>query len=156
MDPITNVIAREGPPTNDPVDRGGRTAFGISERANPEAWKDGKVTEEEARGIYEAKYVKGPRFDQVSDPHLQAQLIDFGVTSGPLVAIQKLQDILGVKPDGVLGPITLTALAKAQVDTVNNALVAARLRMICRIVQKNPSQVRFLYGWCDRALQWMV
>ena len=48
---IDNVIAAEGgsTATNDPADGGGRTQYGISERANPEAWADGKVTAEEAR-----------------------------------------------------------------------------------------------------------
>lgn len=156
MDFIDDIIKREGGLTNDPLDPGGRTDKGISARSNPEAWKDGKVTEEEARAIYEAKYFKGPGFDKVPDPTLQAQLTDFGVLSGPAVAIRNLQTILGCHPDGVLGPETLLALSTANLRVVNNHLVAARVRMICRLVQANPPQLRFLLGWADRSLQFLA
>jgi lysozyme family protein len=152
---IDQVILNEGgaTATNNPADRGGRTQFGISERANPQAWLDGKVTEDEARAIYEQKYLKGPGFDQIHDSRLQAQLVDYGVVSGPFVAIQKLQDALGLTTDGVLGPHTLAA-ANAN-PRANQALVKARVMMIARIVQKNPSQVQFLAGWLARALEFL-
>jgi lysozyme family protein len=154
-DTVGDVIKREGPDTNDSLDKGGRTSHGISEKANPEAWKDGKVTEAEARAIYEAKYVKAPHFDTVPDAHLRSHLIDFGVVSGPMIAIQKLQDILHVKADGILGPVTLDALSQQDAVKVNNQLVAARVRLIGRIVSRTVNQVRFLNGWLDRALQFL-
>ena len=156
-DVIGDVIKREGGSqvTNDPADGGGRTQYGISERANPKAWADGKVTEDDARAIYEAKYVKGPHFDLVQDDQLRAQLVDFGVNSGPGIAIQKLQEILRVDADGALGPQTLTALQQHRADDINNQLVAARIRMICRVVQKNPSQLKFLSGWASRSLDFL-
>ncbi len=154
-DVIGDIIKREGPPSNDPVDHGGPTAYGISQAANPDAWKNGPPTEAQARAIYESKYIKWPHFDQVTDPHLQAQLIDFGVNSGPGIAIQKLQAILGVGVDGVLGPQTLTALAAADPKVINNKLVVARVLMICKIVQKNPSPVKFILGGCDKALSFL-
>ena len=155
MDIIDEIIQREGPPSNDPLDNGGRTAWGISERGNPEAWKNGPPTYAEARVIYESKYVKGPGFDKIDDLPLRNQLIDFGVTSGPALAILKLQSILEVDPDGKLGPKTLAALLLWDGDRLNNALVAARVSMIGRIVTKNPSQLKFLRGWLIRALSFL-
>src|SRR3990167_7239755 len=78
---ITDVVRREGgeTATNDPNDAGGRTQYGIAERSNPDAWKDGVVTEAEAREIYLKKYVILPKFNLVQDPTLMSQLIDFGV-----------------------------------------------------------------------------
>lgn len=152
---IDDLLRREGAPTNDPTDRGGRTQFGISETSNPEAWQDGKVTEAEARAIYERKYLVGPGFDKIVFTPLREQLVDFGVTSGPQLAISNLQTTLGVNPDGILGPNTLSHIPQ---DTrrVNNELVAARIRMIGRLVQKNPSQLKFLSGWLNRALEFLV
>ena len=153
-DIIHDVLAREGDQeTNDPLDHGGRTKYGISERANPEAWADGHVTEEEAKHIYTQKYITGPGFDHVIDFHLRAQLVDFGVNSGPSIAIMKLQEILHVPIDGLLGPQTLDALALVHPEAVSNGLVAARVRMICRIVKRDPGQLKFLSGWIDRALE---
>ena len=153
---INDILKREGPPSNDPIDKGGATAFGISKVSNPEAWKNGPPTQEQARNIYIQKYVNGPGFHQIEDKQLQAQLVDFGVNSGPAVAIQKLQDILKVTVDGVLGPETLKVLKTLHPDDANNLLVAARIRMICKIVQRDPSQLKFLLGWCNRALEFSV
>lgn len=155
-DEISKVIKREGPETNDPVDKGGRTKYGISEATNPDLWKDGPPTEAQSRERYEQRYVKGPRFDQIKDSRLQAQLIDFGVNSGPMVAIKKLQEILHVPVDGILGPQTLVLANAGQSADTNNKLVAARVKMIGRIVQNNPSQLKFLSGWLNRALEFLV
>lgn len=152
---INDILKREGAATNDPLDKGGRTAFGISEKSNPEAWKDGKVTEDEARAIYEQKYVKGPKFDLITDPHLRAQLVDFGVTSGPQLVISKLQEILGVKVDGVIGAATLKAISAIHPEDLSNALVVTRVKMIGKIVVNNPSQLKFLNGWLNRALEFL-
>mgnify|MGYP001616203336 CR=1 FL=1 len=157
-DIITQIEVREGGAkvTNDPADPGWRTQWGISERSNPEAWKDGVVTEAEARAIYERKYVHGPGFSKVVDVALMAQLVDYGVNSGPAIAIQKVQEILHLDVDGILGPLSLKAINEADARSLNNKLVAARVRMIARIVQKRPEQLKYLYGLVDRALDFMV
>ncbi len=152
---IGDVIRREGGPTDDPQDKGGPTAWGISKVANPEAWKDGPPSEAEARAIYLRKYVQGPGFDKIEDKALQAQLVDFGVNSGPAIAIMKLQGILSVPMDGVLGPQTLAALTTLKAEEVNNLLVATRVKMVVSIAVKNPGQLRFLSGWVDRSLQFL-
>ena len=156
---INDVLKREGRSSNDPVDKGGATAFGISKVNNPDAWGTGPPTQEQARQIYMRKYVKAPGFDKIYDEQLQAQLVDFGVNSGPNIAIQKLQEILHVAVDGVLGEETLAAVKKvATTDSreLNNRLVAARIKMIGRIVSRDPSQVKFVNGWLDRALQFIL
>lgn len=154
------VAAREGgeKSTNDPRDTGGRTQWGVSEKSNPGAWADGKVTLDEAKEIFLDKYVTFPKFHLIPASHftLQQQIIDFGFNSGPQLAIQKLQALLKVDVDGVLGPATLTALTKADPRTLNNQLVVTRVMMIARIVVKDPSQVRFVVGLVDRALSFLV
>lgn len=161
MDDIINqVIKREGgdKATNRPNDPGGRTQYGISERSNPEAWKDGKVTEEEAREIYKRKYILSPGFDKIPPSHgrVQNQLIDYGVHSGPGIAIQKLQKALGTEIDGVLGPNTLAALVAAEPRQINNLLAVERLKMIARVVQKNPAQLTDLAGFINRATEFIL
>lgn len=157
---ISDVIEAEGGSkmTNDPDDKGGRTQYGISERANPQAWLDGKVTEEEAREIYLQKYVIWPKFHLIPASHaaLQKQLIDFGVPSGHYIAIQKLQKVLGLTEDGVIGPKTLAAVAASDPRAVNNAVVVERCLMFARICQKNPSQLKYLAGWLARGLSFLT
>lgn len=161
---ISEVILAEtgGKPnggyTNDPTDRGGRTQYGISERANPQAWLDGKVTEEEAKQIYLQKYVIWPKFNLIPASHaiVQKQLIDYGVPSGPMIAIQKLQRVLGLTEDGVIGSKTLAALVTRDPKDVNNRLVLERLLMNARICKKDPSQLKYIDGWNMRAISFFV
>lgn len=152
-DIINDVLIAEGGSqvTNDPLDVGGRTQWGISEKSNPEAWVDGKVTEAEARAIYEAKYAKP--FLGILDPKLLQQTIDFSVNSGPQLVIMKLQTIVGTEIDGILGPITIDAINNTA--GVNNKLVAERIKMIGRIIQKDQTQARFLVGWLQRSLEFL-
>jgi len=151
-DLIDEIILREGGDkvTNNPNDRGGRTKYGISERANPEAWADGDVSHSEAREIFERKYLTGPGFDKIKDRKLQDLLVDFGVTSGPQLSIMKLQEILKVKVDGVIGPKTLAAIDAHEPRRLVNKLALARIKMMGRIVKRDPSQLEFLNGWLNR------
>ena len=142
--------------TNDPADAGGRTQWGISERANPEAWADGQVTEQEARDIYERKYVRSPGFSNIHDFKLKHLLVDFGVNSGPTIAVKALQDAVGATPDGILGPDTLAKLDALDAKLVTNRVVDARLRLIGRIVSKDWKQAKFCGGWIGRALDFRV
>jgi lysozyme family protein len=155
-DIIKPILAHEGRKTNDRNDAGGRTDFGISERSNPDAWKDGKVTEEEAREIYAAKYIHAPRFHLVPYPLLRAELIDFGVHSGPHLAIQKIQEILNVEVDGVIGPQTLAAILMREERELVNLLMKSRIKMFGRLVQKRPTDLKFLSGWLNRALEYLI
>lgn len=156
---ITDVIQAEGgaTATNDPADAGGRTQYGISEKANPAAWADGVVAEKEAREIYLQKYVIGTGFFRIpsSHPKTQIQLIDWGVNSGPAIATKNLQEILKIKADGVFGAKTLEALINTADQAINNRLVAARVEMIGRVVQKNPTQLKWLTGWLKRAVSFI-
>ena len=159
---ITDILKREdstlsGVVTNDPSDRGGRTQFGLTQRYNPTEWADGKVTQDEAREAYWRKYVEAPGFHRIPDSHgaLRTQLIDFGANSGPRVAIQKLQMALGVTVDGDLGPKTLAAIEASDPLKLNNQLVAERVTMLVKLCQKEPSQLKWLGGWCNRALEFI-
>lgn len=158
-DIITQIELREGGAavTNDPLDGGGRTQFGISETANPEAWSDGQVTEQEARAIYMQKYVIHPGFSQLP-AILQPLCIDWGVISGPQLVIMRLQNLLDVEADGVLGPHTLAALPALPEGLIRltNKLVAERVKQVGKIVSKDPSQAKYVNGWLNRALEFLL
>lgn len=152
-DLISAILKAEGgsTATNDPSDGGGRTQYGISETSNPDAWADGVVTEAEARRIYYERYIKGPGFDKLDDPKLQHLMVDFAVTSGPSIAIQCLQRVVGADVDGRLGPRTLAKVVDfGDYRTITNRVVIERLRLVGRLVSKNRSQARFAAGWINR------
>ena len=149
---IDDLIEREGGPkeTNDSADKGGRTKYGISERANPEAWADGDVSLDEARTVYTRKYVVAPGFAQIMDPKVREAMVDFGVTSGPQLAIMKLQGLLKVEADGIMGPKTLAALELEEPRRLTNKIALERVKMAGRVVKKDPTQLKWLNGWLER------
>lgn len=149
---LDEIIKREGvKDTNNPNDSGGRTKFGISEKWHPEAWTNGPPTLEQAKTIYFDEYVVKPGFTKIQPEYLMAQLIDWGVNSGPTVAIQRFQKLLGVAQDGIIGPSTLQTLKLRNPETINNQLANERVLMLSRLVQKRPKDLEFLFGWVRRA-----
>jgi lysozyme family protein len=157
-DTIINAeLVREGlTTTNDPDDKGGLTVDGISQKANPDLFIHGHPTLGSVRLRFEQRYVEGPGFDHIINVPLRTQLIDFGINSGPMIAIQKLQEVLSVPVDGILGPKTLAAVTAHDPRVTNNALVAARIAMLSNIVARDPSQAKYLTGWVNRAKEFLV
>lgn len=152
MDLIDRIIAREGGDkvTNDPVDPGGLTKFGLSKRANPDL-DIANLTYDQAKGVYIDKYFLKPGFQQLPEI-LQEAVTDFGVHSGPQTAVRFLQKLCGVKQDGVLGPSTLEALAKLPVADVLQAYRRERVLFLAKQVVDAPAKAKYLLGWLNRAL----
>jgi lysozyme family protein len=70
------------------------------------------------------------------------------IHSGPN-AIRILQRIIGVKDDGIIGPITLNALASRPVSL--NEYADGRIKFYNSIVENNPDKKEFIKGWRARA-----
>lgn len=165
-DLVDEIIRREGGDieTNDPDDSGGRTKYGISERAHPEAWADGDVSYSEARNIYEKVYILAEHFNLISDLVLKHQVVDFGVPHGPNAAAKLLQQVIGVPTDGEIGTQTLQAIADYKagklfgVDVpgivlLNLAFRDARILYDDAIVKRRPKDLKFILGWHKRSLE---
>lgn len=164
-DIIMAVVRREGGFSHLAADRGGATRWGITQ-TTLSAWRGKAVTiadvqaltEIEAADIYQALYFTRPGINQLWEG-LQPVMLDFAVNSGPQVAIMALQEILGIKPDGIIGPFTVAAsFAHANSTGANpiTALTKWRVMMLGRIVRRDPSQLVFLAGWLSRALSFIA
>lgn len=153
---IDDVIRREGGLSNDPADPGGLTYKGLSKRANPDLFAHGLPSDQQVHDRYLQRYIVGPGFDKIEDERVKSLLVDWGVNSGPAIAILALQRLVGVPADGVLGPETLSAIHEVPVDLLLRHLVAERIKMIGRILVKNPSQSKFALGWLSRAVEWLA
>jgi lysozyme family protein len=164
---LNRILAREGenrwPDANGkptylaPGDRGGRTSWGISERAHPDAWRNGPPSRERARAIYESVYLT-PWAWVHYDP-LREQLIDISINSGERRAATLLQLTLDIDPDGIVGPHTRAAVGRYQYPSVlrhlNHALVAERVRFLVGLANDDPTQRINLRGWINRAVEFI-
>jgi len=165
-DPIIEaVLAREGKPSNRLDDRGGNTHFGITKpflsdrlgRLATDADIDA-LTIELAREHY-ASFMRDTRIGQIVNQQVRGAVFDAAVHSGASRAIKLLQGALGLKPDGVIGPITLAALPHLDGSRLAVRVHTQRLRFIAAIVRGDledrdrdgvPDQVENLGGWIDR------
>lgn len=153
---IDDILEREGqgsPPYLTANDKGHRTSWGISAKAHPDAWRPGPPTKAQARAIYQREYVKpfDALFDVTSGGVLAA-LIDDAVLSGVTTAIKRLQAVLRVTIDGVIGPQTIAAVEKVPPNRLQQRLVVNRAIRIARLVQSDVSTLSFLTGWITRVL----
>ena len=136
---LNAILRREGGYVDHAADRGRCTNMGIT-IATLREWRQQpvtcddvrKLTEDEARAIYQARYLKP--FDGV-DPAIKPQVVDIAVNAG------------------VLRAKALLALAQQSTKPLNTALVIERLKHYARIVKANPSQAVFLPGWINRAVE---
>ena len=159
---IAGVLDREGAEyTDDPVDRGGATRWGITQDTLSE-WRGKPVSKDavaaltraEAAEIYEHLYLVRSGFLHLVDERLRVLVLDWAVNSGIGTATKALQRVLGVPVDGVCGPVTLSAANTSDPTAVLKQLGRQRQQFYVSIVKRDPEQIRFLAGWLGR--NWSV
>lgn len=159
---IEAVIEREGGFVDDPADSGRETNMGIT-IATLSDWLGRKATREdvrtlskvEAATIYRVDYIERPGFWKIKDDSLRELVIDTGVNMGPGVATRLLQSALGVKDDGVFGPVTQGVLTAADPKALYFRMCAQRARKYGRIITDNPKNVKFAAGWMGRLAEFI-
>lgn len=149
---LSAVLKHEGGYVDHPADPGGATNMGIT-FATLRAWRGASITKAdvqnltraEAAKIYKAKY-----WDKIKGDDLpfgvDFALFDYAVNSGPGRAVMTLQDIVGVAPDGGVGPITLSAIAEWDSVKLVEKLCAQRLAFL----KKLSTWPVFGKGWSRR------
>jgi len=112
---LTELLKHEGGYVDHPRDPGGATNLGVT-LATLREWRGKTVTKadvkaltvEEAGAIYRAKYWVVAGCDRLP-AGVDLIVFDMAVNSGPARAVRTLQQVVNVTPDGVVGPVTLTA-----------------------------------------------
>jgi lysozyme family protein len=131
----------EGGYVDNPHDPGGATLKGVTQAVYT-AWlishgrPDAAVrdaSDADIQAIYRAQYWDPVRADDLYDG-LDLVMTDTGWGSGPVMAIQMLQRLVGVTADGQFGAITLAAV-NAQWNSTHliNALCAVRMSFFQRL-----------------------
>ena len=133
------MLKYEGGYVNDKANPGGETKFGISRRSYPRL-NINDLTLEQAREIYRRDFWVKAKCEDISDENLALKFFDLVVNMGTQVVA-----------DGVIGPITLVAINKADPTDLLAALKSEAAGYYRLIAQTNPSQQRFIEGWLSRA-----
>jgi lysozyme family protein len=138
------LIGFEGGYSNDNRDPGGETKFGISKRAYPSI--DIKnLTRDGAKEIYKRDYWDRAQCDRLP-PALAFLLFDASVNSGIGQAIRFLQRAVGAADDGILGPLTISAISRLDAESVCARFLGQRLDFMTRLSTWDV----FGKGWARR------
>ncbi len=151
---LARVLGHEGGNADDPHDPGGRTSRGVTQRVY-DAWRRGHgqpardvflASTAEVRAIYLEQYWHRVRADELP-AGLDYAVFDAAVNSGPVQAVKWLQRDLGVRVDGVVGQVTLTA-ARSRQDVA--ALIASQCARRLAFLKQLRMWRRFGAGWTKR------
>ena len=140
-------------------DRGGQTFAGIARKFWPNwpGWELLDRGEEPSvalvRQFYRDAFWDPLQLDKVENQSIATTVFDFAVNAGTKTAALLLQLVLGVTPDGKIGPITLRELNGIDPELFMARYALAKLARYRDIVQRDKTQIKFLVGWINRLLK---
>lgn len=145
---------------NDPMDLGGATQTGVTlatcktycrkhGQNDPTVDDLKQIPYQTWLAILKELYWDRWKADQIDSQSVANILVDFVWASGT-TGIKKPQQMLGVVPDGVVGPKTLAAVNSYGPTTLFYRLKALRIKYVEDIVKSRPSQKKWLKGWKNR------
>ena len=152
---FNSMLRHEGGFVNHPKDPGGMTNLGVTKKVWDE-WTGGNADETEMRSLTPEKVAplyKKRYWDAVKGNDLPSGLdvcvFDCAVNSGVHRAVRILQRILGVKEDGVIGPVTIAATTAIPVDDLIERYTKERQDFL----ESLPTFSTFGKGWTTRVAE---
>jgi len=144
------LITHEGGFAHRPFseDPGGATKYGVTEavaRENGYAGPMQDFTLEASKAIYRRQYWDKCRCDEMP-VDVRYPLFDAAVNSGPGQAVKWLQSAVGVKADGVIGPMTMQSVSNANPIRLAKQMLGKRLRFMTELKNWTANS----RGWARR------
>jgi len=148
----------EGGFSNDPIDHGGATNYGITQatlnnylKKYPSAKVPDRVDKlsiKDVEEIYKDGYWK---FDGIEDQRVATKIFDMSVNFGLGSAVKLVQKIVKTDPDGSWGPLTQAKVNAQTPLPFLDELVTACIHRYEAIMEKDPTQEKYRKGWLKRA-----
>lgn len=150
----------EGGFVNDASDHGGETNKGVTIGTyttyrkskglpKPTVSDLKRMTDAEWLEIFKSMYWDKFCADSILSQSVANICVDWIWMSG-VTAIKRVQKVLGVKRDGVVGPKTLSAINSVSALPLFGMIKAERKRYYDEICRKRPDNKKFLKGWMNR------
>lgn len=154
---LSEVLKHEGGYVNHPKDPGGPTNLGVTlgtaKRLGIDVDGDGdtdiidikKLRREDAAKVFKVEYWDKVRGDDLPSG-VDIATGDFAVNSGVSRSAIFLQELVGVAPDGKIGPLTIAAVQRLDPVKVVNAMCDKRMAFLKRL----STFQTFGKGWTAR------
>lgn len=157
------ILSFEGGYVNDKNDKGGATNKGVTLATYQAFFGKSKtssdlrkITDDEWYSIYKSAYWDKCKADMISSQSVANLLVDFAWHSGVSRAAKKIQGIVGVKADGIIGDKTVTAINNypSGQHLLFDLLKTQRVSFINSIA--TGAQSKYKRGWLRRvsAIVW--
>lgn len=127
------VLDQEGGYVHHPADPGGETNYGITKAVAAAHGYRGplrSIPMDWVRRIYQQGYWDRCRCEAMPEHPIRLVVFDAAIHSGVGQSIKWLQRELGVAVDGLIGPVTLAALQRANLDALAHKLINRRLEFL--------------------------
>lgn len=95
------------------------------------------------------------RASDVEDQAVAGLLFDMAVNHGPRSASRLVQHLVGVKTDGIIGPVSIKAINESDPEDLLRRMVESRRSLYASIVARRPEALVFAKGWERRALSFL-
>ena len=126
------VLQHEMGYVHHPLDPGGRTNLGVTQRVW-EAWVGYSVDEKEMRSLtkelvaplYKSRYWDAVHGDQLPSG-ADYLAFDFAVNAGAFRCIKTIQRALNITADGIIGPVTIKAIQDTNAEEFINNFTDAK------------------------------
>ena len=149
------LLKEEGGFSNNPKDPGGMTNLGVTKKV----WEDfcghsvdeltmRSLTPERVAPLYKQKYWDTCKCDDLPSG-VDYAVFDMAVNSGPARAAKFLQEVVGVRTDGMIGNQTLEAIKMIIPSQIVTEFCEKRLAFL----QGLPTWQTFGRGWGNRVLR---
>lgn len=154
------ILQWEGGFVNDPDDLGGATNKGVTIGAFKPYFKSKygreatiqdlkNISDEDWTGILKNLYWDRWKADDIKNQSLANILVDWVWASG-VHGIKRPQRILGVAPDGLVGPKTIAALNASDPRGLFDKIKMDRIKFIDEICEARPKNEKYRKGWLNR------
>lgn len=146
----------EGGFGNDPDDPGRETMSGVTLATFRQFYGQDKteadlrnMTPEQWKHIMKGGFWDKCWGDQIRNQSVAEIVVDWCVNSG-VGMLKKVQGIVGVKADGVMGPKTLSAINTYNQQRLHFMVKAARAEHYATITRNRSANLKFYDGWMNR------
>lgn len=161
------MMVNEGGLSDHPLDSGGKTIYGITEKLHKENYEkvlnlydSGDETEAYNAAVeFYKKNFWNEYYESIYEP-LAVKLFDFGVNAGTSRAVKTLQAVLvkvfnkNISVDGIFGSVTLKEVKSIkQQEWLYNSFKSFIARYYIGITERKKDQLVFLKGWLNRAMR---
>ena len=156
-DSLAFVLKEEGGFVDDPVDPGGATNKGITQRVydkyraskNDDPRGVHLIADDEVEDIYRSEYWGPCCCDLLGEP-LDLAVFDGAVQHGQHTSIKFLQEALEMAVSGLPDPATLEQVNSADKTALAKKYMQIRKDFYQHLVDEQPALGKFLHGWDNR------